>query len=101
MADAQGIRTPAVAEESRLSPARRVLGSDWQLGWLLVLPVFLILLLLLIYPFFDAIVLSFQNRFIGKTGIWVGVKNYTDLLTAPNSHFLKAAWNTVAITGGA
>ncbi len=83
------------------SPVRRLLGPDWQLGWLLVAPVFLIIAALLIYPFFDAILLSFQDRFIGKAGHWIGIRNYTDLFTNPNSHFLKAAWNTVAITGGA
>ncbi len=101
MAQAQAIRTPRPAEDVRLSPIRRVLGADWVLGWLLVLPVFFILVLLLIYPFFDAIVLSFQNRFIGKAGIWIGLKNYTDLVKTPNSHIVNAAWNTVAITGGA
>jgi ABC-type sugar transport system permease subunit len=80
---------------------RRWLGPDWLLGWLLVGPVFLFVLALLIYPFVDAISLSFQERFIGKAGTWVGLQNYVDLLTNPNSHFLKATWNTVVYTGGA
>ena len=106
MAQAQATQTSAALEGLRkggghASPVRRVLGSDWRLGWLLVFPVFAILMALLVYPFFDAIILSFQSRFIGKPGSWTGVRNYTDLLTNPNSHFLKAAWNTVAITGGA
>ena len=78
-----------------------MLGPDWLLGWLLVGPVFLIVLALLVYPFFDAIVLSFQDRFIGKAGTWVGLQNYTDFFTNPNSLFLKAAWNTLVFTGGA
>ncbi|MGI8856000.1 MAG: carbohydrate ABC transporter permease [Thermomicrobiales bacterium] len=88
-------------EVGRTSPVKRLLGPDWQLGWILVAPVFLIIAALLIYPFFDAIGLSFQDRFIGKAGHWIGVKNYTDLIRNPNSHFMKAAWNTVLITGGA
>ncbi len=88
-------------EAGRTSPVKRLLGPDWRLGWILVGPVFLIIAALLIYPFFDAIGLSFQDRFIGKAGHWVGVKNYTDLIRNPNSHFMKAAWNTVIITGGA
>jgi len=86
------IRTPA---------ARRWLGPDWLLGWLLVGPVLLIVMALLVYPFFDAIVLSFQDRFIGKTGTWVGLQNYTDFFTNPNSLFLRAAWNTLVFTGSA
>ena len=88
-------------EVGRTSPIKRLLGPDWRLGWILVGPVFLIIAALLIYPFFDAIGLSFQERFIGKAGHWVGVRNYTDLIRNPNSHFAKAAWNTVIITGGA
>jgi len=83
------------------SVVRRWLGTDWRLGWLLVGPVFLILMALLVYPFFDAILLSFQSRFIGKAGTWIGLRNYTDLFTNPNSHFAQAAVNTVVITGGA
>jgi multiple sugar transport system permease protein len=99
MARAQATYRPAV-EPVGANVVRRLLGRDWLLGWLLVGPVFLILLTLLIYPFFDAILLSFQERFIGKAGTWIGLRNYADLFK-PNSLFLKAAWNTVAITGGA
>lgn len=105
MARSAAISTKAVrgvpSGAIRTSPVRRLLGSDWRLGWILVGPVFLILTALLVYPFFDAILLSFQNRFIGKSGTWVGLRNYTDLFKNPNSHFVRAAINTVVITGGA
>jgi multiple sugar transport system permease protein len=80
---------------------RRWLGPDWLLGWLLVGPVFLIVGALLVYPFFDAILLSFQERFIGKAGTWVGLQNYIDFFTNPNNYFLRAAWNTLVFTAGA
>lgn len=101
MAEVQAAYTPQATERFKASAARRLLGRDWRLGWLLVLPVLLILMALLFYPFFDAILLSFQERFIGKAGVWVGLQNYIDLFTKPDSIFPKAAWNTVAITGGA
>lgn len=85
----------------RASAAQRVLGRDWRLGWLLVAPVVFILVALLFYPFFDAILLSFQERFIGKTGVWVGIQNYVNLFTKPDSLFPRAALNTVVITGSA
>jgi multiple sugar transport system permease protein len=78
---------------------RRVLGTDWLLAWLFMGPAVIIITVLLIYPFFDAIVLSFQERFIGKTGTWVGLQNYIGFFTNPNSLFLKAAWVTVLVTG--
>src|SRR5713101_1607462 len=85
----------------RAGTLRRVLGPDWQLGWLLVAPVVIIVTALLIYPFIDAILLSFQERFIGKTGTWVGLANYAAFFNASSSPWLKAALTTVAITGGA
>jgi multiple sugar transport system permease protein len=86
---------------SRTSTLRRVLGPEWQLGWLLVAPVVIIVTALLIYPFIDAILLSFQERFIGKTGTWIGLANYTAFFTNPDSLWIKALFTTIAVTGGA
>jgi multiple sugar transport system permease protein len=86
---------------ARRDTLRRVLGPEWQLGWLLVAPVVIIVTALLIYPFIDAILLSFQERFIGKTGTWIGLANYTAFFTDPNSLWIKAALTTVAVTAGA
>jgi multiple sugar transport system permease protein len=80
---------------------RRVLGPEWQLGWLLVAPVVIIVSALLVYPFVDAILLSFQERFIGKTGTWVGLANYASFFTDANSQWIHAAVTTIVITGGA
>jgi multiple sugar transport system permease protein len=81
---------------------RSVLGPDWLLGWALAAPVVLIVLALLAYPFLDAIMLSFTDRFIGNNeGNWVGLANYVDFFTNPNSYFLKAAVVTLVFTGGA
>ena len=100
MAEVQAAYTPKATDKVRRSLSSRLLGRDWLLGWVLVGPVFIILMALLIYPFIDAILLSFQERFIGQAGTWIGLRNYTNLF-GPNSLFLKAAWNTVAITGAA
>ncbi len=80
---------------------RRVLGAEWQLGWLMVAPVVIIVSTLLIYPFFDAILLSFQDRFIGKTGTWVGFANYVALFADTTTPWVKAALTTLVVTGGA
>jgi multiple sugar transport system permease protein len=85
----------------RTGTLRRTLGPEWQLGWLLVSPVVIIVTTLLIYPFFDAILLSFQERFIGKPGTWVGLANYAALFANANTPWVKAALTTLAITGGA
>jgi multiple sugar transport system permease protein len=101
MAEVQAAYPGQASGQVRTSAVRRLLGRDWWLGWLLVAPVLLIVLALLIYPFIDAILLSFKDQFIGKSGTWVGLQNYADLLTKSDSKFPKAAWNTVAITGSA
>lgn len=90
-----------VAPSPRAGALRRVLGPDWQLGWLLVAPVVIIVTVLLIYPFIDAILLSFQERFIGKTGTWVGLANYAALFADATTPWVKAAVTTLLVTGGA
>jgi multiple sugar transport system permease protein len=87
--------------QPRQSATRRILGRDWLLSWLLVGPVVLIVLALLIYPFVDAVLLSFQDRFIGKTGTWVGFANYIEFFNGVDTAFGKAALVTLVFTGGA
>jgi multiple sugar transport system permease protein len=101
MADVRAVYPGQASEQVRISAAKRLLGRDWWLGWLLVGPVLIIVTALLIYPFIDAILLSFKDQFIGKSGTWIGLRNYADLLSKPDSKFPKAAFNTVAITGSA
>src|SRR5260370_30867371 len=84
----------------RTVAVRRALGADWHMGWLLVAPVVLIVTPLLIYPFLDAILLSFQERFIGKSGVWVGFANYAALFSE-GSPWLRAAVTTLVVTAGA
>jgi multiple sugar transport system permease protein len=64
-------------------------------------PVVLIVLILLIYPFVDAILLSFQNRFIGKEGEWIGLANYANFFNGIDKGFGKAALVTLVFTAGA
>src|SRR5258707_10553188 len=101
MADTTLAPTFKSVPDPRAGQLRRVLGPDWQLGWLLVAPVVIIVTTLLIYPFIDAILLSFQERFIGKTGTWVGLANYAALFADSTTPWVKAAVTTLVVTGGA
>ena len=85
---------------SRQVALRHTFGRDWALGWLFVAPTVLIVVSLLIYPFVDAILLSFQERFIGQQGTWIGFANYAELL-GRDSLFLRATGITLGVTGGA
>ncbi len=97
----QQLAMGATADGARKSSLQRLLGRDWLLGWLMVGPVVIIVLALLIYPFIDAILLSFQDRFIGKTGTWVGFANYAEFFEGLDTGFGKAFVVTFIFTGGA
>jgi multiple sugar transport system permease protein len=59
---------------------RRTFGRDWLSAWIFLLPCVVVMVGLIAYPFVSAILLSFQTKLVGSPGIWVGLKNYEDLL---------------------
>jgi multiple sugar transport system permease protein len=61
----------------------------------LVLPVVVLLLGLVAYPFFYAIYVSFTNRVVGNPGEWIGLDNFRYLLRSPA--FASAVWNTIVL----
>src|SRR6266849_1561539 len=74
---------PAPSTRQSVAPRlalRRVLGRDWLAAWLFLLPCAIVVLGLIAYPFVSAILLSFQSKLVGSPGVWVGFKNYEDLL---------------------
>jgi ABC-type sugar transport system permease subunit len=78
--------------------ARRILGTDWKLGFLFVLPIVLLVLSLVAYPFTYAIYLSMTRKFVGMPPVWVGFENYVRL--ANDGFFLRAVWNSFIFTFG-
>jgi multiple sugar transport system permease protein len=66
-------------------------------GYLLVLPVGVILLALVAYPFAYAIYISFTDRVVGNAGHWVGLANYDYLIHWVT--FNAAVVNTVVLVG--
>lgn len=81
------------ARSPRLSLAR----SNSLLGYALVAPVLICLLVLVIYPFFFAIWISFTNRQIGTEGDFIGLGNYIYLIK--QSSFQASIVNTVVLVG--
>ena len=78
--------------------ARRVLGPDWRLGFLFVLPIVVLVLALVAYPFCYAIYLSMTRKFVGMAPVFVGFENYVRL--ASDGFFLRAVQNSVVFTFG-
>jgi ABC-type sugar transport system permease subunit len=77
---------------------RRVLGSDWRLGFLFVLPIVVLVLALVAYPFGYAVYLSMTRKFVGMPPVWVGFENYIRL--ASDGFFLRSVWNSLLFTFG-
>jgi len=90
---------PYAAESTMPVRLRHYLGRDWLLGWAMLLPVLLVVLGLITYPFFVAISMSFQDRLLGaSTFTWVGLANYAEFFQG-GSFALLALWNTFLYTG--
>jgi ABC-type sugar transport system permease subunit len=64
-------------------------------AYALVLPVVVLIVGLVAYPFFFAIYVSFTNRLIGTPGDWIGFDNYRYLLSS--AAFQASLWNTIVI----
>ena len=62
----------------------------------LLAPTVLILIGLVLYPFFYAIWLAFTDKTVGSPGQFVGFKNFAYVLAWPQ--FGTAVWNTVVFT---
>src|SRR4051794_2560976 len=76
--------------------SQRVLGRDWPVAYLFVLPTILLLFGLVGYPFVRGLVLSFFNAVGIRTGNFVGLDNYINLWA--DDFFLRALWTTAQFT---
>ncbi len=69
------------------------------LGYVLVGPMTLYLLLIMALPLLWALWISFTNKRVGTAGTFIGLGNYADVLTDPL--FWRTTWNTLVFTLGA
>lgn len=93
---ASGSGSTVAPPQYRRRGAARYLGQDWVAGYLFTVPVFIILLGFVAYPFFSAIQLSTTNTMLGGVGQFVGLNNYIYLLG--NQRFQTAALNSGILT---
>jgi ABC-type sugar transport system permease subunit len=77
---------------------KRILGPDWRMGFLFVLPIVILVLSLVAYPFTYAVYLSMTRKFVGMPPVFVGLENYIRL--ANDGFFLRAIWNSFIFTFG-
>ncbi|MEM7021821.1 MAG: sugar ABC transporter permease [Pseudomonadota bacterium] len=84
---------PAAATPSRWS---ELVNDQRFVAFLFLLPTILVLASVVVYPFYSAIVLSFQNKMIGGTASFIGLSNYYELFN--DRAFLKIIRNTLVYT---
>src|SRR5262249_36221531 len=89
-----------VARHSTVSRSNRleaILGRDWRIALPFVLPIVLIMAGLILWPFINAILLSFTTRsLVTRTEQFVGLANYQRLFQ--DADFLSAVSNTLVFT---
>src|SRR5690606_13114370 len=88
---------PPARQTSARKRLENIFGSDWQVGYLFVLPMVLIMGLLIFWPFVSAIFISTTSlNFLTGETVDVGLRNYERLWTS--SDFLQAMGNTITFT---
>jgi ABC-type sugar transport system permease subunit len=91
-------RSVEVRSGALTTTLKRLLGPDWRMGFLFVLPIVVLVLALVAYPFCYAVYLSMTRKFVGMPAVFVGFENYVRL--ASDGFFLRAVWNSVIFTFG-
>jgi ABC-type sugar transport system permease subunit len=85
----------ALGRKGRVGLKRR-LGPDWRLGFLFTLPIVVLVLLLVAYPFCYAIYLSMTAKYVGVPPVFVGLENYIRLTW--DGFFQRAVVNSFVFT---
>ncbi|MDZ4719166.1 MAG: sugar ABC transporter permease [Roseiflexaceae bacterium] len=75
---------------------RSVFGRDWAVALPFIAPLVIIMVGLLLWPFLNAIYISFTIRNIRREEIFVGFANYARLLS--DTDYLSAVQNTIVFT---
>jgi len=78
---------------------RNKLGRDFALGYLLLLPLVIVLFGLLAYPIATAISITFQDKVGGLPGRFIGLENYRELLFQ-DRNFWRVVQNGFIFTFG-
>ncbi|HEU5098873.1 MAG TPA: sugar ABC transporter permease, partial [Roseiflexaceae bacterium] len=84
------------APASRTKRVEAILGRDWKVALPFVLPLVVLMAGLILWPFINAILISFTTRSIARTEQWVGFANYIRLFR--DADYRNAVSNTVLFT---
>lgn len=96
---AQQVAAPRLAQPRSLSLERRLerwFGKDWKIAAFFMAPMVILMAGLILWPFVNAVLLSFTTRNIARQDVFVGLANYTRLLS--DTQFTGSIGNTVRFT---
>jgi multiple sugar transport system permease protein len=94
---AAGPRTAVSTAPRRRSDGMRMLfGRDWQVALPFIAPLVIIMVGLILWPFLNAVWLSFTVRNIRREEVFVGLANYQRLFS--DADFISAVSNTILFT---
>src|ERR1051325_2918307 len=99
MAAQDSLAQPVLALSARPSwfkLSKQLLGRDWPIAWLFILPTVVLLFGLIGYPFFRAAYLSVFNVVGLREGAFVGLQNYQNLWA--DDQFARALRVTATLT---
>jgi multiple sugar transport system permease protein len=74
----------------------QALGKDWKIAFIFLAPTIILMTGLILYPFVNAIVLSFFTRSINRQEVFVGLSNYLRLLD--DEMYIGSLLNTIRFT---
>jgi ABC-type sugar transport system permease subunit len=91
-----GVTVSAPTQRSGAASRRPFLQRESALGWLLLAPVLLVMLVLVVWPFGTAIWIAFTDKSIGRDANWVGLANFSQVVSSPR--FLRSIQNSLIFT---
>jgi multiple sugar transport system permease protein len=92
----EGRRADAAPTRAQMGRIATLLEDERILGFVLLSPALILILVFIAYPFALGIWMSLTNKLVGTTGEFVGLGNYATLLRS--DIFRTAAWNTLFFT---
>jgi multiple sugar transport system permease protein len=92
----EGRRTEAAPRRPQMGRIATLLEDERILGFVLLSPALILILVFIAYPFALGIWMSLTDKLVGTPGNFVGLGNYATLLRS--DIFRTAAWNTLFFT---
>lgn len=74
----------------------RLFGKDWKIAVFFMAPMVILMAGLILWPFINAVMLSFTTRNIARQDVFVGLGNYARLLN--DTQFTSSIGNTIRFT---